>query len=273
MKRSLESISFTQGASAQRAAMGIKAWPGDSLPTRFHYVDCEAEVGTLRIFAEACVSYEDHAACVLPEFEERFGLTYLSMAIATSWLLESEGHILVTQRLKADYKNGGLHFSSGGFMTIEQEPSGDTRHAVIREGYEEVGLTEDEISSITCLGVAYDNVQKKPDAIFKATTNVPIEEIKRRKTDKENVNFWMPISEPNVRHLLLESAHSVVPMGQAALLLRGGELFGQDWLYEMNQRLIKKAGDYNNPVARRAREKEDIARVPSLLEELCGTPS
>lgn len=269
MCRSPESEAYIQKVKEGRLAKGIKAWPNDAKPSRFHYVGAEGVGNTLLVKVEPCVSYDDHAAGTSQEFLRIFGWDYLPNALATTVLLESEGHMLVANRLKVDYKKGGFHFSIGGFIGVKEEPDGDPVHAVVRELEEEAGVRKDEIELLTCLGIAWDIWQNKPDVIFTAKTSTPIAELRQRKTDKENSNFWMPVSERNVARLLLGSAHSVVPMGMAALLFSGKRWFGEDWFSKRIAELEIAGKGYEDPSIREQLEKRDIEAAPLLIKELC----
>ncbi len=273
LQRSEESEAFIAAAKAERTARGIKPWPNDAKPSRFHFAGAEyqTKTGVLVVHVEPCVSYDDHAAGTTKEFFDRYGRAYLPNALATTVILESGGHILVSHRKKADYKKEGLHFSIGGFIEIKHEPDGDPVHAVKRELFEETGISPEEIVDLTCIGIAWDPWQNKPDILFSARTATPTPELRRAKTDKENINYWMPFSKESTAKLMRGSMHSAVPMGMAALLYLGRERFGTEWFNDRVREIAEAGEGYDNPTVRQEAEVRDIKRVPELLKELCGT--
>jgi len=272
-RRSIESEAFLANARQARLAAGIKEWPGDDTPSRFHYISAHSpwwRPNHLFLKLAPCVSYNDHAGATSPAFYTRFGWKFLPNALAVTGLVESEGKMLISRRLKADYKKGGLHFSMGGFISVSKEPTGDPVAALLRELKEEVGLEPHEVEKITCLGIAWDPLQNKPDVLFRVKTRVPIAIIKERAIDHENTNYWMPIRPDYANHLIANAAHSVVPMGLAALLHTGRGHFGRHWFDQWVMRLSKLGEGYDRPEIRTAAEMKDIAKVDMLLGELCA---
>ncbi len=272
LKRSSASQEFLDEARLKRLAAGAKEWPNDHRPTRFHFAGWTSsrwKPQHLAITLEPCVSYNDHTDAASPEFFRRFGWDSLPNALAVTALVESEGKMLITHRTSADYKKGGLHFSMGGFISIEKEPGGDPVAALQRELLEEVGIVHNEIEKLVCLGIAWDPWQNKPDVLFRVKTSVPISVINTRKTDGENENYWMPILPDYANHLIASACHSVVPMGLAALLFSGRAHFGRKWFEQWITRLARHGDDYDRAETRAALERSDIARIPLLLASLC----
>ena len=268
--RSADSEAFMDGKWQAHLATGAKPWPNDLKPGRFRFAGFEERGADVVFRLDPCVAYRDHVGARDPEFRHRFGDTFLPNALAVTTFITARDkggleYFLATRRNKThDYKPNGLHLSTGGFMEIKKSPEGDIVKEGMREATEESGVTPEDLD-LWFLGIAFDPWQNKPDAIFHASVNTPLEEIRRRKHDAENVNLWIPAAK--MLPWLLDPAEVTVPMGLAALLWYGRIMFGQAWFIHVHTQLAKAGERY---AAASDRSELEVMAMRNL-DHLVGT--
>lgn len=288
LKRSSESEEILDKAWQRRISSGFKPWPNDTKPSRYrlasHEIVRQPDGKTkMRLTLDPCVSYRDFNASESEEFRTFIntqgaeGVHYEPNAVAVSTVIfckDSGGdmHMLVTIRNeKQDYKPGGFHVSTGGFMQIDPNEKNPIT-AALRENQEESGIAADELSDIAVLGMTYNPQRPHPDLIFVADTTLTVEEIQQRVHDDENQLFFIPAERKKLQQWLLAYAHAAVAPALASIILAGKLIVAKKkddagmpidsdvWEQEMLKALAWRFKDPTTPEGKEL-EQRDVARL------------
>lgn len=281
LKRSVESENFIEQQWQQKLADGLKSWPNDTKPTRYRLAGTKVMDNRLILTLDPCVSYRDFAGSNSSDFAKRFGPDYLPRALAVTVILiaknkNGEEQILMTLRKPDhDYKAGGYHISTGGFMEIDKET--DPTRAALRELHEESGIDETELNSLVCIGVVANPWTKHSDIVYEAKTALSVEDILTKEHDRENNLLFIPTERKKLQQWLLGTAHAATGIATAGLLLTGKESVGREkddagqlidgekWYREMLKALAWRSEKYDDESVRKTLEKRDKLRLVNKI--------
>lgn len=268
LRKDLQSEVWIEGAWQEFIRQGNKPWPGDLKPKRYRLVDlAPGSDSRIILTADPCVSYREFIGTQAPEFAARFGMDFVSRAIATSILIRTnDGKTLITVRDKrTDYKWHGWHASLGGHWEIDKNET--PLQAALRELWEEAGIGQSEIEKLELLGVINNPWTAHPDIIYSAETSLASSDILSRNHDDENSIFFIDTTADSYEHLMAKTMHASVIVPLAAMLWVGSQLFGNEWEQNMLNLMAEESKDYGDAGARIMLEKRDIAAFSLIVQE------
>jgi 8-oxo-dGTP pyrophosphatase MutT (NUDIX family) len=174
-----------------------------------------------------------------PQLADQYGPQLLANPVGVSTLLETaDGHLLLGRRnASVAYYPNRIHPFAGSLEPEDTEPTAATNGpspfaAVRRELAEELGLTDQEISQVSCTGIAEDLKLRQPELIFRAKTSLTRLAVESQVDRNEHVDG---IAIPAER-LAIETAigdASFTPVAVASLLLWGRIEYGEGWFGSM----------------------------------------
>lgn len=270
IKRTPESEAYLEAEWEKLLANGFKPWPNDTKPTRYRLVDVKIENGKLVTTLDPGISYRDCVGGSKDEYHERFGEEASVRGLASTVVVlartkEGEERMMITLRNeKQDYKPGGFHVSTGGWIDVKKKET--PVQAAYRELQEEAGVSAEEVENLFCRGIVNNPIKDHGDMVFQGTTSVPVEELMKRTHDDENEVLFIPTDQQKIQQWLLAPAHANTTIGLSAILLFGKDRFGDQWFNEMNAALAWRSQNYSDESNRDALEARDTGRLAKKVD-------
>ena len=166
-----------------------------------------------------------------------FGRERFANPIGTTGMLIGRDGFLVLGRRgrRVAYHGGYLHTIGGGLEQDERRQDGtiDGFASLLRELNEELGITENEVMAIECVGLARDDEIHQPELLFEARIDLDREMLARRvdpsDPQQEHTELEFCLDRPEAIVEFLGAARPVAPVATAALLLHGKLAWGPEW--------------------------------------------
>jgi 8-oxo-dGTP pyrophosphatase MutT (NUDIX family) len=168
---------------------------------------------------------------------EEFGWRRFANPVGTTALIVSaDGYIVLGRRSERVAYHGGYLHTIGG--ALEARDCADPEHidafaAVLRELSEEVKITDAEVTSIECIGLARDTEILQPELLFEVRVSVPADDLCVRldRTDpqQEHVGLEYCPDRPEAVVDFLHDSAPFAPVAAAAMMLRGSLTWGDEW--------------------------------------------
>ncbi len=176
-----------------------------------------------------------HLSC--PDGKASLEKTHLSNGIAVSSTLLSEDNFLILGRRSQHVHTGCglLHVCAGHpdpdrLLSVEKILAGENLFfsAMKREILEEFHITEDEISTMVCLGLIRSGDHLKPEVIFQTSLKIPGKEIVKRfdsasHRDEHQEILMVPSAQRELLAYLEEHYEDFTAPGLAAVIFHGKE--------------------------------------------------
>src|SRR3989344_1891521 len=224
LKRSPESETILESEWKKFLASGVKPWPNDTKPSRYHFTSAKVENGKLIISVDPSMSYRDAIGARSPELL-KLGREYVPTTAFANILLiaktkSGQEKLGITLRnTKQDYKPGGYLPTTGGSINLKNKET--PFQAALRECKEEIGVEPEELENLVCRGIIFNPAVSGAVIYFLATTKLTVEEVLSRHHDDENQTIFIPTKIVEFQKWLLASAHANTGEGIAAMLLLG----------------------------------------------------
>lgn len=274
---SLLAQQFIEGGWQRHLALGNKPWPGDLKASRFRLAGHTVVGGQLQLVLDPCVTYKDYLGSNCAEYEKRFGSFAVPNALAITVLIQTgDGKTMLTLRnMKTDYKPGGWHASTGGFMNIgtktlatsEQETPAE---AGLRELFEESGVRPDEVEEYRAMSLVYNPWTVHTDLVLRAKTKLTAAEIIERPHDDENELLFIETTPESYDYWIKGGMHANVIIAMAAMIGYGAQTWGSAWEEQILAALGEGSCDYDDPVARIKLEKDGIKSFAEMVGQAGG---
>ncbi len=267
MVRNSQSDAFIEGGWEMHLAKGNKPWPNDTKPGRYRTANVEVQDNRLKLTLDPCVSYKDFLASLSTVFEEYYGHDAVPDPLAISVLLRTADNqtLLTVRDQKTDYKPGGWHASTGGFMEIKRNES--PVEAGLRELEEETGVQPGELDGLVAIGVVYNPWTLHTDLILSAKTRFTAAEVLERKHDDENELLFVDTTAESYEHWIVGGMHANVIIAMAALIMVGTDLFGLEWREKMLDALAEGSRNYDSLEVRQKLEKRDLTNFAKMVAD------
>ena len=258
---------FIEGGWEIHLAKGNKPWPDDTNPRRYRTAKVGMQDGRLKLILDPCVSYKDFISSLSTVFEERYGHDAVPDPLAVTVLVRTvDNRTLMTLRdQKTDYKPGGWHASTGGFMEIRRNET--PVQAGMRELEEETGIKPDELDELVAVGVVYNPWTLHTDLILSAKTKLTSAEVLVRKHDDENELLFVDTTAESYEYWIVGGMHANVVITMAAMIMVGENLFGLEWRNKMLDILADGSRDYGSLEVRQTLEKRDLAALAQMVAD------
>lgn len=237
-------------------------WPGDTAASKFRYEGCEIDDDRITLLVSPTLSYKDNAIWD-HSLTKECGDNSAPLPISFTELIQtSDNKLILTRRLKADYKRGGLS-GVGGFFEIKKDSNPDgtlnTMHGVHRETHEETRLEETELSGLVLHSIVHNPVSGSVDLVFSGNTQLTFADVKARKNDGENNLEFIDLDSDVLQNLVLTKTNAFTVGVLSLLINKAGEL-------------MRKAGrgDYTEAIfkLRQISYAEAIQRGPDVVKKL-----
>lgn len=246
-----------------------KKWPNDTKPSRYRYEGCRIdEDGSFTILVSPTVSYKDHITWG-QELTELYGQESAPLAIATTGIIEtSDNKIILTKRVKADYKRGGMS-GAGGFMTIKEDVIEDRPPDIVRalkrEVEEETGIKYYEMNTIF-QGIYHNPISGSVNLAFVSKTSLSAGEVIQRPNDSENELLVMELDPESIQNLILTKTNAFTTETLALLIVRGEKEFGEKWAEDTRAIFKLRSVSYAEAINRgpdvvKKLEERDIRKI------------
>jgi len=172
-----------------------------------------------------------------PHRIEEFGSeNYANPIGTTATIISNDGYLLYGRRNnRVAYHAGYLHTIGGGLEQKEAGPDAqiDAFASVLRELYEELNVSADEVGEIVSLGLIRAREIHQPELVFDATVALSRDDLLAR----------LDLSDPHQEHSAIESvldaqdtlapfiiaAQPIAPVAVGAILLHGRRCWGDSW--------------------------------------------
>jgi len=226
---------------------------------------------------DPCVTYKDYLGSNCAEYEKYFGARAVPNALAVTVLIQTadDKTMLTLRNMKADYKPGGWHASTGGFINIgkitkktgKQETPAE---AGLRELFEESGVRPDEVEEYRAMSLVYNPWTVHTDLVLRAKTKLTMAEIIERPHDDENELVFIDTTPESYDYWIKGGMHSNVIIAMAAMIAHGARAWGNVWKEQILAALAEGSKDYDDPVTRINLEKAGIKTFAAMVEEHGG---
>ena len=269
LKRSSASEKFIKNEWQKRIASGLKRWPNDILPSRYHFNGLKITDKFVKISADPAISYRDVIGSRPDKFKKSFKGEYCPVPITTTMVISAKnknGRRLLALTLRNtdhDSNAGGFHATTGGAMEIRKDKN--PIDAALRETEEEIGIKPEELSNISCRAINYNPQLSEIGIVFTSEANIAAEKILSRPHDDENKIIFIPIEKDALEHWLLKLTYAGSSDGLVGMLAIGEDLYGKKWKDMVLTELNKKGREYANPKKYRKLEKVDIKKLKIFL--------
>ena len=181
-----------------------------------------------------------------------FGWENYANPLGTSaTLITSDGWLLYGRRSRRVACHAGyVHTFGGGLEAAEVEPGSrcDVFASVLRELWEELSLTADEVERMACVGLIRDAALRQPELIFDVhvrTTRGQLEErLNASPSAHEHDAIVALRDEPGAAVPFILAHRPIAPVAVGAICLHGLRRFGTAW-YEATIRALwgRSAGE------------------------------
>ncbi len=151
-----------------------------------------------------------------PEFVDQFGIEVMANPVGVSTvLLTRDGWLMMGRRnASVAYYPNRVHPFAG---SLEVETQIDVFANVRRELQEELSLSDPDIASITCLGLAEDLRLRHPETIFVTRTTQTRAQIESQVHADEHHSTWSVIADRDAVRHAVDHDLSLTPIAQAVL--------------------------------------------------------
>ncbi len=250
--------------------LGFKPWPNDKKPSRWHFVNALANGKELVIQADPSTSYFDCLGSRFPEFEERFGKSFVAVNLSVGISVvaknrHGENCMLVCLRSeKNDYKRGGLTIGAAGAISMKNKET--PKDAALRELKEEAGIEAHEIKNLECLGVAREVNLPDGGPEFFAFTDVSVEELHLRKHDEENETLFVPLKL--LTDWVCNFSYAICECSIAGFLMVGQKFAGSLWRMPIEHMLRLRREFAQDEKTYHEFEAADKVRLAKAFREL-----
>ncbi len=271
LKRNPVSEKFIEKEWQKKIAAGLKTWPNDTKPQRYHFGGLKISNNDIKILADPSISYQDVLGSRPDNFRKLFKKEYRPIPVSVDMILMAKNKMgekmlgLTLRNANQDYKAGGFHVTTGGAMEIGKDKK--PIDAALRETEEEMGIKPKELSNISCRGIIFNPCQSEIGIMFVATANIPTEKILSRPHDNENNILFIQLKKESLEYWLLEFTHANSVDGIVGALTIGSDLYGKKWAENILAKIIKKSSGYSNAQKRRSLEKKDIKKLKMFLNK------
>lgn len=163
-----------------------------------------------------------------PHFGAQYGESAMANPLGISVaLISADGFLAMGRRNeRVAYYPGRIHPFAGA---LEPEDGLDVFAAVGRELNEELGLRQEELSDLKCLGIAEDRGLVQPELICYAEVGRTLEELRRGVDEVEHDAIVAAAVSREAFERELSGAKLYTPIALATMLLCGRERFGNEW--------------------------------------------
>lgn len=164
-----------------------------------------------------------------------FGEDYLANPCGVSSnVLTADGCIVVGRRNhRVAYHPGFQHPFGGAVEADDREGGCNIFHAARRELIEELRITPAEIREIVCIGLVRDRFILQPEFIFDAALTLTLADLLARfapgAPGQEHDGLESCYDIPEEVQPFIERSRPIAPIGEAALLLHGRRVWGEEW--------------------------------------------
>jgi hypothetical protein len=152
-------------------------------------------------------------------------------------LLTGDGRLVMGRRnSKVAYYPDRVHPFAGA---LEPKDGADVFAGIIRELGEELRLSQGEIVSISCIGLAEDRSLHQPELFFAAETALTERQLVDSLDAEEHRSVWsIPATQTGVEDALTDLGR-LTPVAAASLLLWGKLRFGNRWFTQASAPLVR----------------------------------
>ena len=161
----------------------------------------------------------------------------LANALGISAVVSCADHALAFGRRGPNvaFHAGCLHTFGGLVEESDRAPDGniDFFATMLRELREEAAVQEREVRDIVLIGMVRDREILQPELVFDISTELTSKELLARfqpgAAEQEHTGLEFVFDEPEAIIPFLRRAAPVAPIAEAALLLHGGRVWGNEW--------------------------------------------
>lgn len=270
-KKYPEAEAFRDGVWACLTGEGgsLTPWSNDLKPSRDYFYRAYHRDGKLICEIDPkSMSYRDYRGSRYPVFRERFGEVAVAMSFNAALAViakdaTGEDCVLVCHRKKGDVYLGYITVGASGAIDPGETPA----QAAVREANEEAGVQPEEISMLMCVGILRDPYANVTEPMFIAETDVPVEELLKRKGEEYDAVHYVPVQ------LLCQRWLDIFPyaMTENAIgftMLIGKMYYGQEWFDNMEQLLAARRELAPDAKSYRSLSQQAVAGLAEALAEL-----
>lgn len=204
--------------------------------------------------------FRDFAATNLNSSREKPSISPQHRADAlgvSGTVLTSDGYLAWGRRSQRVYYHQGYLQAAGGMLEQDDRLDHgryDLFGCMARELSEELGIGQEDLATMTIIGLVRDKSILQPELLFDVEVNLSRKDLASRfaptRSDGEHTAIEFLYDDPEGYMLFLKATNMVTPVAQALLLLHGRLRWGAEWYEQICYVLY---GDLPQVMTRRSR--------------------